>query len=262
MRVVVACLLVGCVGCGRVDFDAVTDAPAAPLSVTKLEVYDHLTDVLIADVTNGAPADISAYPAGVAVIATVAGMPGSVELLRGDGARTVESEAPFASGGDTGNTDLKHDRVLVVGKTPMKVTAFELPNTGGLKGPTKAIDLELTLRLSGPPSIARVGIIDDDGTGFLEVADGAIVTVASLPTVADLKIETTPAFVGSVVIGGVGPWASRNFPENWKPYTAMGIGDSFTPTPGTYTITARAFTLGNGLGEGGATSSVTFQIVP
>jgi len=257
VRVLVACLLVAC---GRVDFDVVDEI--APLTVTKLELYDHTTNQPIADVTNGAPFDISAYPSGVALVATVAGTPGSVEFLRGT-ARSVENSAPFASGSDNNNSDVDRDDMLVVGKTPIKVTAFELAETGGMKGPTTAITLELTLRLDAPPAIARVGIIDDGNSSFLEVKDGAIVSIANanLPARADMRVDTTPGFGGSVEIGGVGPWSSRGM-DNFPTYTAMGEGLAFAPTPGNYTITARAFTLGNGLGEGGATTSVTFQIVP
>ncbi|MDQ3337356.1 MAG: hypothetical protein M4D80_19515 [Myxococcota bacterium] len=254
MRVALVLMLAGC---GRIDFDEI-DVASAPLMITKLRIHDPSTAAALFDITTGGAFDVSAYPNGITVVAEVAGSPGSVAFVR-NGTRNVELSPPYVSGGNMGG--LHTDLAFVVGTNELAVTAYELADMGGASGTTRAVTFELTLPLAGPPSIQHAGITNDDDTSFVEIVDGMTYSAASLPAIANVRIVTIPAFVGSVTIGGSAPWGARV--ENHPPYTAMATGESFTPKIGmNYTLTAQAFTLGKGLGTGGTPYTVTFSIGP
>jgi hypothetical protein len=247
-------------GCGRIGFDSGLDAAPVALEITKLTLHGP-TGVLLLDVTNGGTYDITPYPNGVTVVATVAGTAGSVDFVR-NGLSRVENTSPYLSGGNAGGA-FRADQTLAVGANTLAVTAYELVDRGGARGPTRTIDLTLTLPLTSIPLISMIGIIDDNNASFIPIEDGKMYSIATLPTDADLRIDPMPSVVGSVVIGGIGPWASIDRIENYTPYTAMGLGNAFTPVVGMqYEITARAYTEGYGRGQGGNPFTLRFSVGP
>ncbi len=261
-RAVVIALLVGC---GRVGFDAATadvdadyDAAIEPLTITRLWIYDPPTGAALQEVTNGGSLDLRDHPDGITIYAEAAGTPRSVEFVR-NGITSVELTRPFTSGGNMG-AQLGADHGLVVGPNQLAVTAYEFADKTGARGATKTVTIALDLVFIAPPAIMRAGFVTGDNTGFVELRDGMTYSKTTLPSTADLRMEPTPPVVGSIVVGGVGPWNPGL--ENYRPYTAMGTGRTFTPAVGTYTLQATAYTQGKGMGTAGPRYTVTFSIGP
>ena len=94
--------------------------------------------------------------------------------------------------------------------------------------------------------------------------DGVTINLATLPTRnLNLRANTSPATVGSVRFGYDGNANYRM--ENSAPYALEGDSDgnytAWTPTAGSHTVTATAFSAANAGGTSGATLARQFTII-
>ncbi len=120
---------------------------------------------------------------------------------------------------------------------------------------------------AGAQTVDKIRLINADTelpvAGFDPLVDGAVLDLRALPT-RNLSIEaiTIPATVGSVRFGYDG---NPNFKtEGVAPYSFTGDSngdfDPFTPTVGSHTVTATAFSGGGASGTASPTLTVNFTV--
>lgn len=120
----------------------------------------------------------------------------------------------------------------------------------------------------GGPLVASFTLIDVDTgkpvAGFDPVPDDATLALASLPPRINLRANTLPATVGSVVFGFDGN-ASFNL-QNGPPYAAYAFGDkgryqAWTLLPGSHALTATPYAAARGGGDAGGALTLSFKVV-
>jgi hypothetical protein len=95
------------------------------------------------------------------------------------------------------------------------------------------------------------------------IPNGATINLAQTGGSLNIRANTAPALVGSVIFGYDG---NTNYhTENAAPYDipgdTNGVYAGFTPTLGSHTVTATAYSAANGGGTKGGVSTVTFTVV-
>jgi CubicO group peptidase (beta-lactamase class C family) len=114
------------------------------------------------------------------------------------------------------------------------------------------------------PSVTTLWLMNADTDQPIQpLTGGATITLAELPTTRlNVRAETSPATVGSVRFGLDG--AANYRTETNAPYALAGddLGNyrPWTPSVGTHTIKATAYTGSSATGTAGPTLSVTFTV--
>ena len=109
-------------------------------------------------------------------------------------------------------------------------------------------------------------LVNTDTRADIQVlTTGTTLNLATLPTRhLNIRANTSPATVGSVLFALSGAQA-RSQTENVTPYALFsdngGAYYSWTPTVGSYALTARPYTGGSGGGTAGTTLAITFSVI-
>ena len=119
--------------------------------------------------------------------------------------------------------------------------------------------------MSDAPVVLGFTLINaDTNQPILELTQNAVISLASLPTRnLNIRANTAPSVIGSVRFGLNG---NNNFrTENAAPYALAGdtAGDywKWTPSVGSYLLTATAYSGPDASGTAGAAVTIGFQVV-
>lgn len=141
----------------------------------------------------------------------------------------------------------------------------------GVPALSNSVTFGWTVNTTPPPSaqtLTSFTLINADTNQpiqTLSLTDGAVLHLSDLPPRINIRANTSPATVGSVVFSLSGA-VNRTQTESAAPYALFsdnaGNYHPWTPVLGNYTLTARPYTNSSGGGTGGTPLTVSFQIVP
>jgi len=225
---------------------------SASHTVSDLVLFNSESDVFIRYLNNG---DTIYTDENVNIRADVTGSPTeSVRFYLNGTFFRNENEAPyFLAGDEPGNINEWF-------KIPGTYTLTAIPYTGnngtGIAGVSKTV----TFRVIEPQlTFTLVNAVTD--TDIRSLQDGDVINLDALPT-NQLNIRVNSTFPGteSVVFHYNGVYNYRV--ENEAPYALFGDVsgnyNAWTATPGTYTLTARAFTGNFATGTGSRPRTITY----
>ncbi|GGC15007.1 Ig-like domain-containing protein [Dyadobacter sediminis] len=93
------------------------------------------------------------------------------------------------------------------------------------------------------------------------LTNGSTLNLAALPTKnINIRANTSPGIVGSVVFSLSGT-ESRKQIESQAPYDLFGDGLDWTPSAGSYNLSATPYSAAKGLGTAGTATSISFKVV-
>lgn len=99
--------------------------------------------------------------------------------------------------------------------------------------------------------------------GFDPIPDGASIAIGGFVSGVNIRANTSPAQVGSVVLSLSGT-ASQSQTENVQPYALFGDSsgnyNAWTPGVGSYTLSASAFSSSGGSGTTGGATVISFTV--
>lgn len=136
--------------------------------------------------------------------------------------------------------------------------------------PRRTVSVTCVVLLAIPalaqPSVTSFTLIDADTdapiAAFDPLLDGATLELTTLPANLNIRANTDPATVGSVVFGFDGDASYRT--ENSPPYAVGGDSNGdynpWSPGSGPHTLSATAYSGSNGSGTAGPTLTVNFTV--
>ncbi|MBU6120454.1 T9SS type A sorting domain-containing protein [Hymenobacter siberiensis] len=150
-----------------------------------------------------------------------------------------------------------------VGSYSLLATPFDGPDGTGAGGAPLTLSFTVVNSVGG---ITGFTLVNADTNGDIQpLTSGTILTLATLPTRnLNIRANTTPATVGSVVFDLTGPQTHSGI-ENVAPYALYsdlnGNYTAWTPVGGTYTLTATVFDAPQGGGTQGSGLTISFVVV-
>ncbi|MEM9326608.1 MAG: T9SS type A sorting domain-containing protein, partial [Bacteroidota bacterium] len=191
---------------------------------------------------------------------------GSVKLeLRGRTRRNqTENFAPYALFGDSPRGNYRNWKPKL-GSYTLTATPFTQSKGRGEAGVPLTISFEIVEENNATIDFSLVDAVADVVVGPL--ADGAVIDLAELELTGGISIQanTDPEMVGSMELVLTGDDNHRQT-ENFLPYALFGDnprGDFnvWKPGPGSYSLTARAYTKRNRKGSVSADFTLDFTVV-
>ena len=242
-----------------------TGATAAAASITGFTLVNADTDLDLFPMTPGIVLDLATLPTRNLNIRadTDLPLPGSVIMVL-TGAQTrneTQDFAPYALFSDLLGDYFPWTPPL--GSYSLLATPFDDPGGLGASGAPLTLSFSVINSVGGVTSFTLVNA--DTDLDIQTMTPGMTLTLSSLPTLnLNIRANTTPATVGSVVFDLTGPQL-RSSIENLAPYALYsdldGNYDPWTPLGGTYTLTATAFDAAGGGGTQGVGLTISFVVV-
>ena len=233
------------------------------LSVNSFVLVDADTNQDIMEINDGEVIDISSLPTeNLNIRANATPDAGSVFLqLSGTQNKSqMENIAPFALFGDINGNYARG--TFNPGEYTLSATPYSARNKGGTEGRTLSVMFEFS-EDSDILSVNSFVLVDaDTNQDIMEINDGEVIDISSLPTEnLNIRANATPD-VGSVFLQLSGV-LNKSRIESVVPYSLFGdtngnyAGGAFDP--GSYTLTATPYSAGGRGGTMGSTATINFE---
>ncbi|TGE25106.1 T9SS type A sorting domain-containing protein [Hymenobacter aquaticus] len=240
---------------------SVLDPPANVVSFTLVNAD---TDTDIQPLTSGTTLNLTTLPTrNLNIRANVNSSPIGSVVFALSGAQTqnlTENSAPYALFSDAGGN--YNPWTPIVGSYSLTATPYRGANATSDVGGALTISFSV---IDPTGSVASFTLVNADTDQDIQpLTAGAVLNLATLPTRnLNIRANTSPATVGSVAFVLSGQQSS-SITESVVPYAMFGDfqGDynAWTPTVGTYSITATPFPAANGVGAAGTALTISFTV--
>ncbi|MEH0154333.1 T9SS type A sorting domain-containing protein [Limibacter armeniacum] len=248
-----------------VQFSVVKDDTPPPNGDEVILSLIHVpSNTIIAQLEDNYTLDLSQFPSNsFNIIANNLQGSQSVQFKLNNSIKT-ENVVPYALFGDV-NGKL-NAQSLNVGSYQLEVTVYSADNASGNAIGKKQLSFNVSNSSTPPPSSDKINfsLIEDVRHNLYSVSDGDIFNLANFPDLAETKFylkTNMPDGVDSMQLIFNG--SSRT--ENTIPYTFFGDYDGKfnvrTLPPGSYTLTAKAYSKSNLQGNLVAEKTITFSTI-
>lgn len=244
-----------------------TTPPASTQSVTNLQLVNADTGAVIQNLASGDVLNLATLPTRNLNIAAITSPStvGSVKFaFDGNNSFRIESMAPYALYADDNGKFYAFTPSL--GSHTISATPYTLSGATGSAGTVKSLSFSVIDQAPVPQlSVAQLALINaDTGAVIKNLASGDVLNLATLPS-KNLNIAaiTSPTTVGSVKFAFDGNSSFRI--ESVAPYALYADDNgkyyAFTPSLGSHSVSATAYSLSGATGTAGVTKTINFSVI-